>query len=63
MDDLRSAAPNTKILNGERASFEVAGGNFRLVIAFDFTRQRAVVKFMGTRAAYDGIDALIVAQV
>ena len=41
MEDLRLVAPNAKILNGERVRFEIAGGNFRLVVAFDFVRGEA----------------------
>ncbi|MDB5618341.1 type II toxin-antitoxin system HigB family toxin [Tardiphaga sp.] len=62
MDDVRRAAPNAKILNGERARFEVAGGNFRLIVAFDFDRRLAFIKFIGTHAEYDRIDALTVSQ-
>jgi mRNA interferase HigB len=60
MDDLRFAAPNAKVLNRERARFEVAGGNFRMVVAFDFVRAIAFIKFIGTHAEYDRIDALTV---
>jgi mRNA interferase HigB len=58
MDDVRASAPNAKVLNGERARFEVAGGNFRLIVAFDFGRSIAFIKFIGTHAEYDRIDAL-----
>ena len=34
----------------------------RLVAAFDFRRQIAFVKFIGTHAEYDRIDALKVSQ-
>jgi mRNA interferase HigB len=61
MDDVRAAAPSAKILNGERARFSVAGGNYRLIIAFDFAKEIAFVKFIGTHAEYDRIDALTVA--
>lgn len=37
-------------------------GNYRLVAAFDFRRQIAFVKFIGTHAEYDRIDALKVSQ-
>ncbi len=60
MDDVRLAAPNAKILKGERARFEIAGGNFRLIVAFDFTRGIAFINFIGTHAEYDRIDALTV---
>jgi mRNA interferase HigB len=62
MEDVRSAAPNAKVLNGERARFEIAGGNYRMIVAFDFVRSIAFVKFVGTHAEYDRIDALTVAQ-
>lgn len=57
-DDVRRAAPKAKALNGERVRFEVAGGNYRLVAAFDFRRQIVFVKFLGDHAEYDRIDAL-----
>jgi len=60
MDDVRSAASNAKILNGERARFEIAGGNFRMIVAFDFARDIAFVKFIGTHAEYDRVDALTI---
>lgn len=42
--------------------FEIAGGNYRLIAAFDFRRQIAFVKFLGTHAEYDKIDALTISQ-
>jgi len=62
MDDLRLAAPKAKVFNRERARFEVAGGNYRLIAAFDFRRQIVFVKFIGSHAEYDRIDALTVSQ-
>ncbi|HEX5777698.1 MAG TPA: type II toxin-antitoxin system HigB family toxin [Xanthobacteraceae bacterium] len=61
-DDIQKAAPKAKVLNRERVRFEVAGGNYRLVVAFDFRRQIAFVKFVGTHAEYDKIDPLTVSQ-
>jgi len=61
-DEVQRAAPKAKVLNGERVRFEIAGGNYRLVVAFDFRRQIAFVKFVGTHAEYDRIDALTVSQ-
>jgi mRNA interferase HigB len=62
MDDVRRAAPSAKVLDGRRVRFEVAGGNFRMIVAFDFVRRIAFVKFIGTHAEYDRIDALTVSQ-
>ena len=61
-DEVQKAAPKSKVLNRERVRFEVAGGNYRLVAAFDFRRQVAFVKFVGTHAEYDRLDALTVSQ-
>ena len=58
--EVQRAAPKCKALNGERVRFEVAGGNYRLVVAFDFRRQAAFIKFMGAHAEYDHVDALTV---
>ena len=55
-------APSAKVLNRERVRFEIAGGNYRLVAAFDFRRQIAFVKFIGTHAEDDRIDALTASQ-
>ena len=62
MDDIRRAAPKSKVLNRDRARFDIAGENYRLIAAFDFRRQIVFVKFAGTRAEFDAIDALTVAR-
>jgi mRNA interferase HigB len=46
----------------ERVRFTVAGGDYRLIAAFDFRRQIVFVKFLGTHTEYDSIDALTVAM-
>lgn len=48
---------NVKIINRERACFKIKGNNYRLVVAFDYKRQIVVIKFIGTHAEYDKIDA------
>lgn len=62
MDDVRQAAPNATVLNGERVKFEVAGGNYRLIVMIHFRRQIVFVNFIGTHAEYDKVDALTVSQ-
>jgi mRNA interferase HigB len=52
-----------KSLNGERVRFEVAGGDYRMVVAFDWKRSIAFIKFVGTHAEYDKIDALTVSLI
>jgi mRNA interferase HigB len=61
MDDVRRAVPKAKVLNRDRVRFEIAGDNYRLIASFGFRRQIVFIKFIGTHAEYDAIDALIVA--
>lgn len=35
---------------------------YRAVVAFDFSREAAFIKFMGTHAGYDRIDVLTIDQ-
>jgi len=62
MDDVRRAAPKSKVLNRDRVRFEVAGGSYRLIAAFDFRRQIVFVKFVGTHTEYDAVDALTITR-
>lgn len=62
MQDVVAAYPTAKVLNGERARFEIRGGSYRLIVAFYFPHQIAFVKFIGTHAEYDAVDALTVDQ-
>jgi mRNA interferase HigB len=62
MDDVRRTVPKAKVLNRDRVRFEVAGGNYRLIASFDFRRQMVFIKFLGTHAEYDDVDALTVAK-
>lgn len=58
--EVQAAFSKAKAISGERVRFEVAGGNYRLIVAFDFGRSIAFVKFIGAHAEYDRIDALTV---
>ena len=60
--EVKEAFPKASMLNGERVRFEIAGNNYRLVVAFKFSAKIAFVKFIGTHAEYDQIDALTVKQ-
>lgn len=58
--EVQAAFSKAKALNGERVRFEVSGGDYRLIVAFDFARQIAFIQFLGTHAEYDDVDALTV---
>ena len=60
--EVQASFSKAKVLNGERVRFEVQGGDCRLIAAFKFKNQIVWVKFIGTHAEYDRIDALTVSQ-
>lgn len=60
--EVKASFPKAVVLNAERVRFEVAGGNYRLIVAFRFDLQIAWIKFIGTHTQYDAIDALSVSQ-
>jgi mRNA interferase HigB len=62
MQEVQRTSPGARPLNAERVRFAVAGGAYRMIVAIDFTRQIAFIKFIGTHAEYDAIDALTVSQ-
>lgn len=60
MNDVMAGFPRAVALNGERVRFPILGGNYRLITAIHFPSQVVWIKFLGTHAAYDRIDALTV---
>lgn len=61
-NDVQLTFTKAKVLNAERVRFEVAGGDFRMICAFDFRRKIVFVKFIGTHNEYDRVDAITVSQ-
>ena len=41
-----------------RLLFNIGGGNYRVVADVDYVRQELTIRFVGTHAQYDKIDAL-----
>lgn len=62
IQEVTAVFSKSKGLNAERVRFEVQSGNYRLIVAFDFDRQAAFIKFIGTHTEYDRINALTVSQ-
>ena len=62
MNEVQARWPKAKVLNGERVRFEICGGNYRLIVAIYFPARIIWVKFLGSHADYDRIDALTVSQ-
>ena len=62
MGEVMRDFPRARAVSAERVRFEVAGGNYRLIVAFKFSAGIAFIKFIGTRAEYDRIDAPTVSR-
>ncbi|MGH6896791.1 MAG: type II toxin-antitoxin system HigB family toxin [Geminicoccaceae bacterium] len=60
MADVRRVFSKASIINNERAAFDVCGGDYRLIVAIKFSARIVFIKFIGTRAEYDRIDAATV---
>jgi len=55
--DVKKSYGNASILNAERVMFNIKGNEYRLVTAIDYRRKIVFIKWLGTHAAYDKIDA------
>lgn len=51
--DIRTAS----ILKGGRVVFNIGGNKYRVIVAIRYDKQIAWVRFVGTHAEYDRIDA------
>ncbi|MCB0046939.1 MAG: type II toxin-antitoxin system HigB family toxin [Caldilineaceae bacterium] len=48
------------VLPGNRAVFNIKGNNYRLVVEIHYNTGIAYIRFIGTHAEYDRIDALTI---
>jgi mRNA interferase HigB len=55
--EVKAAHRNASFVGSDRVVFNVGGNKDRLVVAFKYSAQIASVRFVGTHAAYDEIDA------
>ena len=46
-----------KLIKGNRARFKIKGNDYRIIIAIDYLRLGVFIKFVGTHAEYDKVDA------
>ena len=55
--DVKKYYASASILNDNRIVFNIKGNHYRLIVKFNFERQWAFIRFIGTHAEYDRIDA------
>lgn len=56
-NDVKSTYANASILKDSRVVFNIKGNSYRLVTKFNFEKQWIFIRFIGTHAEYDKIDA------
>ncbi|MDT0685287.1 type II toxin-antitoxin system HigB family toxin [Autumnicola psychrophila] len=55
--DIKQTYINASVLKGNRVVFNIKGNSYRLIVKFNYERQWAFIRFVGTHAEYDKIDA------
>ena len=55
--DIKAAQRSASFLANNRAVFNIKGNDFRLVVAVRYSQGLMFVRFVGTHADYDRIDA------
>lgn len=55
--ELKVELGTASILKGGRVVFNIAGNKYRVILAIDYERQLGFVRFVGTHAHYDQINA------
>lgn len=56
-NDVKKDYPSASILTDNRIVFNVKGNNYRLIVRVNFPYQMIWIRFIGTHADYDKINA------
>lgn len=55
--DIKSQYRNASLVGNDRVVFNIAGNKFRLIVAVNYAYQVLYIRFVGSHAQYDQIDA------
>lgn len=55
--DIKAAHPQASIIGNNRVVFNILGNSYRLVVEINYTKYIVFIRFVGTHAEYDEIDA------
>jgi mRNA interferase HigB len=56
-NDIKSEYSKASILKSGRVVFNLCGNKYRLIVRINYTRSWVFIRFIGTHAEYDKIDA------
>lgn len=57
LNELKADYPSASILKLDRICFNIKGNKYRLIVRINFDYQMMWIRFIGTHADYDKIDA------
>lgn len=55
--DVKALYGNASVIGDGRIVFNIVGNKYRLIVWFNFPYRIGYIRFVGTHAEYDGIDA------
>ncbi|MBF0621186.1 MAG: type II toxin-antitoxin system HigB family toxin [Magnetococcales bacterium] len=55
--DIKAEFRNASFLKGNRVVFNIAGNKYRLIVKINYQYRIVYIRFIGTHAQYDQIDA------
>jgi len=56
-NEVKRTYVNASILQDNRVVFNIKGNSYRLIVKFNYQKQWAFIRFVGTHAEYDKINA------
>lgn len=57
-NDIKAEYPSASILADNRIVFNIKGNRYRLIVKINYSYQMMWIRFIGTHAEYDKIDAI-----
>lgn len=55
--DIKAAYPSADVIPGNRVIFDIHGNTYRLIVHIHYNTGIVFIRFIGTHAEYDAIDA------
>lgn len=56
-NDVKKVYPSASVINASRVVFNVKKNSYRLIVDIRYDEQRLFIRFFGTHAEYDKVDA------
>ena len=56
-NEVKAVFRSASVVGNNRIVFNIRGNHYRLIVKFHFNRNKAYIRFIGTHAEYDRINA------